>query len=88
MRESCTSGTVGGEGGNILVYPAPLQAARFPEVPRPMCPPGRSFLRLGDYCSVKLLVFLPRTTDCVMTSFSSRFAKIRPHAKQSRFRLS
>jgi hypothetical protein len=21
MRESCTSGTVGGEGGNILVYP-------------------------------------------------------------------
>jgi hypothetical protein len=22
MRESCTSGTVGGEGGNILVYPA------------------------------------------------------------------
>ena len=26
MREICTSGSVGGEGGNILAYPAPLFA--------------------------------------------------------------
>src|SRR6201984_1283012 len=30
MRESCTSGSVGGEGGNLLVYPA-LQK-EWPEV--------------------------------------------------------
>jgi hypothetical protein len=28
MREICTSGTVGGEGGNILAYPATTKIAR------------------------------------------------------------
>ena len=27
MREICTSGSVGGEGGNLLAYPALLVAA-------------------------------------------------------------
>ena len=27
MREFCTSGSVGGEGGNILTYPADTQLA-------------------------------------------------------------
>lgn len=31
MRETCTSGSVGGEGGNILTYPA----ARGPEEHEP-----------------------------------------------------
>src|SRR5439155_3697839 len=31
MREICTSGSVGGEGGNVLTYPATMQA-RFPGV--------------------------------------------------------
>ena len=30
-REICTSGTVGGEGGNILTYPALARKARAPE---------------------------------------------------------
>jgi len=28
MREICTSGSVGGEGGNILAYPAPPGRSR------------------------------------------------------------
>ncbi len=29
MREICTSGSVGGEGGNILAYPALSSADKF-----------------------------------------------------------
>jgi len=32
MREICTSGSVGGEGGNILAYPASSEAK--PIIPR------------------------------------------------------
>ena len=31
MREICTSGSVGGEGGNVLTYPAILAADSAPD---------------------------------------------------------
>jgi hypothetical protein len=40
MREICTSGSVGGEGGNILAYPAIGPAQRVRPLAGPMAGSG------------------------------------------------
>ena len=56
MGEICASGSVGGEGGNILVYPAtwpamPREKAQAPPTARPKVP----MRRLGADCFVVVM---------------------------------
>jgi hypothetical protein len=46
MRETCTSGSVGGEGGNILTYPA-VPRLRLVTAPREVRDTARQALRPG-----------------------------------------